>query len=435
MVQEKQAGLKMYAGEEKGHQKCQQDHITEAVLTLLLYLSVCGVAYSMMQAKTWWFFTLPGILVLMICLFLKGKKKYFWVVEALAWAAFALFMLIKGNRVTEGCRLLVNQLFAESESCQAYLYDKFPVTASGMEAEACIRSAILVVSLLLASLLPVLGRRMRAAAGVSLFALSVLLAAYYGVMPAAVWIFLLLLSAALSASRSAGHTAAGFCRSAGMIFALAVIVAGLTLWLSPAENIRISEIDEQLRDVLAFHTANIVNTSQRAEEQQEESLEEEQKPEDSGAGSQSDISRNWRKFLFILLVILLVLLLLFLPAFFLDHLAKKRGENRKGLDSEDCAEAIRAMFLYLRKWLLAAGIKLENKPYGFCAEQMESRMPAYAEEYRDILRLWQEAAFSEHIMLPEQRERMRLFMQKTVELVWSEASYGERLKIKYQYAL
>lgn len=116
-----------------------------------------------------------------------------------------------------------------------------------------------------------------------------------------------------------------------------------------------------------------------------------------------------------LILVLLTLLILFPPAMIYDRAQKKRAKNRAGLNDEDVAAAIRAMYLYTQKWV----------------EFSKEALPCPEEIYA----LWQEAAYSAHCMTEEQRDAMRAYMEQTVQTVQNGATRRERLKIQYRAAL
>ena len=71
---------------------------------------------------------------------------------------------------------------------------------------------------------------------------------YFGVTPGAFWLLLILSLAAFTMLTKLDW------RAFAAVMVCAAVIAGLALWLAPGENARISALDDQLRDTLAFTT-------------------------------------------------------------------------------------------------------------------------------------------------------------------------------------
>jgi hypothetical protein len=61
--------------------------------------------------------------------------------------------------------------------------------------------------------------------------------------------------------------------------------------------------------------------------------------------------------------------------------------------------------------------------------------PQYEAQYRRMHTLWQEAAFSDHPIAQEDRQRMERFMQETKTMIEEKSGLKQRLLLKYKYAL
>ena len=334
-------------------------------------------------------FAFVGLLPLLVLPFLPQTAKR-W--GALALLALTLgFFALRFSAITDGLKMLANRMFTISESCQAYEYDRFPVT----ERTAALREGLAFASLATALLAFVRG-------GGVLTAVLLLAQAYFGVTPKALWLILLLLAAALYVlpqERLWLHA---------LLTALVVAVVALgVLSLAPEPSVRLSGWDEQARDRLALHSIFYERTPETTEVPQTEETPPPQELQPNRAGSESKAN-----VLFYVLV-LVTLLLLFVPAVLRDRAQKKRAQNRAGFDDPDCAAAIRAMYLHSRKWLR---LKPDDTP-------------------QEIAALWLEAAYSDHALTEVQRTQMAQYLAQVEQRVWQSATKRERLHIRYRLCL
>ena len=335
-------------------------------------------------------FAFLGVLPLLVLPFLPQTAKR-W--GALALLALTLvFFALRFSAITDGLKMLANRMFTISESYQAYEYDRFPVT----ESTDALREGLAFASLTTALLVYVRG-------GGILTALLLFAQAYFGVTPAALWLILLLLAAALymlPQERLWLH---------GLLTALLVAVVALGVFsLAPEPNVRLSGWDEQVRDRLALHSIFYERTPQAVEVPQAE----ETPPPPQELQPNQAVSENKVNILFYVLVIV-TMLLLFVPAVLRDRAQKKRARNRAGFDDPDCAAAIRAMYLHSRKWL-------RGKP---------------ADTPQEITALWLEAAYSDHALTDAQRAQMAQYLAQVEQRVWQSATKRERLHIRYRLCL
>ena len=149
---------------------------------------------------------------------------------------------------------------------------------------------------------------------------------------------------------------------------------------------------------------------------------------------EQEISRpkriNWPKIIVILFLIIALLLGPFLPFLLLDSRWKKAFERREKFDSENCSEAICAIFLHIIAYLESCGKGLGN--ISFTAWTNQLQLPEeYRAQYEHAAMLWQEAAYSEHPMSSEQREKMRRFLLETERILYDDADRKTRFRLKY----
>ena len=323
-------------------------------------------------------FMIPGLLLPLI-----PKKRG-------AWALLPLAVLcgIFWRPLAEGFKLLANALFAASETCQAYEYDYFDV----QEAAAPVFAFAGACAVLLGSLCAL------HAPGTlwGTCALAVFGCAYFGVTPDLLWMVLILLSLILCALPKEGLWLRG-----GTALLLAGLIFAGVLLLAPAPSPAISAGEEAVRDGLALHTIWHADVPQPTEIEEEEPTEEPEPP----AVEIREEDDNPFPWLFVCLVIL-TLLLLFVPEVIRDRAEKKRKAYCKNFDSEDISLAVRDLYLHSRRW---------------------SGEPAP----ENIRALWNEAAYSDHLLTEADRKTMKDYLERTREKVLSQA--GLKKKLYYRF--
>ena len=138
----------------------------------------------------------------------------------------------------------------------------------------------------------------------------------------------------------------------------------------------------------------------------------------------------------VLALVLLTLLILFVPSVIHDRLEKKRKKNRAGIDSDDPAEAVRAMFPYTVRWLRVYGLDGRETMFSAYTAKAEKEISfSYARQYEKMLELWNEAAFSDHEITMGRSEEMRSFMDMTIQMTKEKISRKERAKVRFRLAL
>ena len=253
-----------------------------------------------------------------------------------------------------------------------------------------------------------------------------LLLAYYGLLPQAGGAALMIAALAVLAGGAR-------LRTLWPLLIIVAIVFAAMLAINPGENKAISRADEQLRDQLAFRTAQLSGQQQLEEEMQEEQL--------SGGGGLAELlednplkeNKRLRNFLLLALVILLIL---FVPAVIHDRLERKRKRVRAGMDSADPAQAVRAMFPYAVRWLKAYGVQMQNQPFASLRPQVGTLMDGeYATTYDRMVTLWKEAAYSDREITEEHRQEMTRFVEQTVKLTRSKMNWKKKANVRFRLAL
>lgn len=308
----------------------------------------------------------------------------------------AAFLVVRFEEVFEGFQLLANQLFALSEQTQAYEYNYFTVnTESAVE-------TVLWLSLAAGLLCSLWGNRLNWV----LTALWCVLMVYFGVTPDAHW---LILAAFFGTLCCTPHEYRWFY---GALIGIAVMMIGIgCIRFVPEPRDAVSALDEELRDILSLNSVVYEQTPVPVEVPEPEIVPPpavEQEQPDHG------VQKQLINILFVVLAAL-TLMILFVPAVINDRAAKRSEQNRAGMNDPDHAKSIHAMYLYAGRWRM-----------------LDSSIPPVPTE---IYAIWQEAAFSDHIMSETQRLAVREYMETTARTVWANANWKKRMHIRYRIAL
>ncbi len=369
-----------------------------ALLPFLLCIALWGAFLWMIGRVTLLPYAAIGALLAFCPLLGKHRR-----VVGGALSALLLLSLLLSRSISGGLAVLSNRLFAASEARQRYLYETFSASADSLV------PAVLWGSALLALCLGWLGAWKHALPGVLAFLMTAAACAYFGVTPGTFWLLLILLLAALTMLTKLDW------RAFAAVMVCVAVIAGLALWLAPGENARISALDDQLRDTLAFTTV----TQHKQPENTPAPTPETQPEQENIEPMLLQIRESMdAKTIILIVLIAAILLILFVPAVIRDRLQKRRDQNRAGMESADNAEAIRATFRYALLWLRAS-------------ESDARELPGYDAAYK----LWQEAAFSDHAMSDAQRDQMTAFQKTVSDTIQSRAGRRLRWKLRYRYAL
>lgn len=338
-------------------------------------------------------FALAGVPIAAACGLFRQKKPVFYVL----FGMLAAFFLLRFAFIIDGAKLLTNRMFSRSEMQQAYEYEYFETFGENPW------EAVLFLSLLAGALCALWQSRF---AG-SLTAVWVLAMAYFGVTPGAFWLTLLGAACLLCAVPKKQMWFHG-----GMAALALIVIALLVGFLAPHPNPSLSALDDKLRDELAQHSIFYEQTVIPTEVPQPETQPTEPPPEEQPPNH--GVENSPLNVLFIVLATLTAVLL-FGQAIIKDRAEKRRQKNRAGITDPNHAAAIRAMYLYARRWRrLAAAPIPEPEP---------------------VRAIWLEAAYSEHPMTAGQRQVIYDDMKRTALSVWEAADWKKRLCIQYKIAL
>ena len=360
---------------------------------------------------------------------------------ALCLAAVVLVLLFFLPAARESLKCLLNRLFSASEAVNTYVYDRFSVAADASPTPALLLLGGLMAVLLLLSFL----RRSRLIP--FLFALLLAFAEIWlGLTPppllnALLFALLMLLALRVRDLRNAG---AVLLASAAVFFFISAVFPGV--------NAAQEERSELARDRLDALEQRITGTYVEENSTAQSAREENRLNEGADAGIKDDtrndrgyqhlyeqeqqISRPQRvrylKIILLTLGILALLTLPFTPFLFFNAKRKRSLARRAAFASPDCAVAIRAMFLHLTAYLEACGMGAGNRSFSRWPELLSGHMPTdYVQKYRYAASLFSEAAYSTHPMTEEQRTNMEKFLDETERILYDEAGWKQKLRLKY----
>lgn len=353
-------------------------------------------------------------------------------VAALTLAAFFLIPDLR-----ESGKALCNVLFDASEAVNAYIYDHFPVANDITPVPALILILLFVLSLYLLAVV-------RASRVLALILVIVLASAqaYFGV-PLPLWANVLAFALLGTVFLRSFHDL--------LPYGATILLLALTVSLAiPGIHIPTETASEAVRDRLSVigmqMEENMTPLAPGTQKTQHENrLDKNSLAEDPDSvqndrdyhyaqEQEQEISRprriNWLKIIVILFLIVALLLGPFLPFLLLDSRRKKALERRKKFDSANDSEAICAIFLHVIAYLDSCGKGLGNIPFTSWTKLLQ--LPAeYRTQYEHAVMLWQEAAYSEHRMTSEQREKMRQFLSETEHILYDDADRKTRFRLKY----
>ena len=360
---------------------------------------------------------------------------------ALCLAVVVLVLLFLLPAARESLKCLLNYLFAASEAVNTYVYDRFSVAA-----DASPTPALLLLGGLIAVLLSLAFLR-RSSLIPFLFALFLTFAEIWlgltlpPLLNALLFALLMLLALRIRDPRNAG---------AVLLSSVAVFLFVSAVF--PGVNAALEERSELARDRLDVLEQRITGTY--AEENSAvQSAREENRLHEGGGADKEDGTRNDRgyqhlyeqeqqisrpqrvrylKILLLTLAIIALLTLPFAPFLFFNAKRKRSLARRAAFASPDCAEAIRAMFLHLTAYLEACGMGAGNRSFSHWPELLSGHMPAdYVRQYRRAAAIFSEAAYSAHPMTEEQRTDMEKFLDETERILYDEAGWKQKLRLKY----
>ena len=369
------------------------------------------------------------------------RTRAIWVLIVLALISVALLFLLPQARL--GTQALCNRLFAASEAVNAYAYRYYPVPEGQSAALACILLFLFagaLIGLMVIShsrLLPLV-----------LMAACTLFQVYFGLaLPAMILVPLYSLFAVLLMRRPLSRN--DLLAFGVLVLVLSLVTALLLSGVDPATE----RASEAVRDHLSELSQSVTGTVAEAPEGETEtrhihprSLAEGEQAARTGrtfrlvTALEKQISQpqwvDWLKILLLVIFSSLLLILPFTPFLLLNARRKKVREAEKRFQSEDTAEAVRAVFSRVVQWLDATGRDGGNRLYRDWPQTFSGDLPkGYAERFARCAMDVEEAAYSSHPLPEEKRTRALELLRETETALWSAADLKQKILLKYWMCL
>ena len=374
-------------------------------------------------------FLLAGIIVYMALTVVEEKLETRIKLFAAAgvFAVLVVVAIVMRKYLWGGIGTIMNSVYDASEASQAYIYDRINIGSTADEhPEMCLRTAAVWLSTLLGLLAALPPAAVRRAVGLGAAIIAMIVFAYYGIIPAAVVILLMIIALVFVLARG------------GLLSALPVLLASLMLFgiimlISPGENYGISRADENFRDRFALKSAYLENNmSPDYQDDMNDPYNEDEYNTDDENGFVSE-----HKWLVPLIIGLLVLAGIGAAIYLLyRRYRRRRDANRKGIDSEDPRTAIVAMFPYAVKWLGAGDLEVSGKNFASLVDPLRHiASEQYSKYFSSMYVLWREAAYSDHEMREDQRAAMHEFMDETANMIKRDLDFRGKIRTAFKYAL
>ena len=407
--------------------------IFELLLSQALLFGVLGSFLDMAnKINLIVYMLLPAVFVITE-LFIWNYKKIRLLFNIALGALLSAAAIIWQQKLIDGAEGFLNCLFSASESRQAYSYSYYTVPDS----ESSMIFFVLLCGTAAAIICAVSIRKKNILPIVFLLLFCIFTQIYFGVFSNTVWTLLLFFSFVILTIYASGEI-----KSISYYvfpFASLVLIVSIVFFAYPGESKTLKLWSEAIRDQLGNKVSYTASEMQKEAEnnfsQKNVTAKENREGLDSSKKSQGFLGahigtitqqKQWA----------LNLLLIITAAFFifaavcLGIRAIKISRYRTKFKSTDISYAIINMFLYLTKNLKIGGLKIPNKDYLKYAEQIEKTASENSREnYERAVTLWQEAAFSEHVMTENQREEMEAITGKIIKNFLSCSSFLIKCKL------
>ena len=342
-----------------------------------------------------------------------------------------------------GLAALLNRLMDASEAVNAYAYRRYPVMTAPNERLAGFLLAAAALCLGCAAAI-----RSRRIFGTAAAVICAGVQIYFGLsLPAAVNIAVFTLCGILMPERISF-------RKALCLAAAAVVLSGIAAAVWPGVDQATETASEHVRDLLEHAAPSAADRQADAEPD----LIRETRHTDTRALTEGDreagtereyrlvtieeeeISRpkwiDYLKIAMLLLAAAAAVILPFVPAAALNRRRRKARETRAAFTSPDRNEAVCAMFRLAAKYLEKTGRGGGNMPFRDWPAAIAGKMPEkYVDSFQKCCILFEEAAYSDHQMTEEQTGQVREMLAETERLLYDEAGWRQRLRLRYTECL
>ena len=396
-------------------------NISGAVLLMAFMSLFCMAIYSIGTLP----FLIPGILVFLGITTTESIKpgKVRWIVCAAIAGVLIASVTIFHNAIGEGLAELINQFYSIAEEAQAYLYKRLPDIGNGNPEMGAVWASCLIG---LIAALPTAKYRRYALILVAILAMSAF--AYYGLVPSAVCMVILLASLLVAVSK-------GDVLSTLPLLLAVLVVFGVVVLISPGENAAISRIDENYRDRFALNSRLIESIDMGMEDLS--GLDDISEPESQDTPADDTVFGGIpRRLAGIAIAVLIIAAIAAIVYLLWKRIDKRRKALREGIDSHDPRTAVMAMFPYSVRWLRAGGIDTDAHPFNELTPYVAGEFSQdYANRYRKMYLLWREAAYSDHRIDDSSKNKMEEFMKDTSEMIKEKFTYTDKLRVMLKYSL
>ena len=399
------------------------------IATSLSLMSLFAMLFAAAGYATAIPFLLSGVIVYMALVIIEEKleNRIKLYVAAGIFAVLAISVIFLRKYIWGGMGIIMNGVYDNSESTQAYIYNRFGLGATADEHPVmCVRAVAVWASSVLGMLAALPPAAVRRAIGLAAAAVAMIVFAYYGIIPATFCVALIVIALVYVLARG------GLLASLPVLLA-SLMIFGIIMLIAPGESYTISRADENFRDRFARRSAYIENQMQDGfQNETNDPFENEDE-----FNNETDNYSETPKWLVPLIIVLLVLAGLGGAGYMMyRRYQRRRAENRKGLDSDDPRTAIVAMFPYAIRWLKAADLDVAGRNFASLVESLRHAVSdQYSNYYSSMYVLWREAAYSDHEMAEEKRAAMKEFMNETTDMVKRDLDWRGKLRAAFKYAL
>jgi len=238
---------------------------------------------------------------------------------------------------------------------------------------------------------------------------------------------------------------------ARLICAAAVLVLlALAASLWPGVDPGVEAASERVRDTLSQAVSGRTESDEAADaEASKRTRHERTLSQDAGGGEareargyqlvqeeEARISRpHWVDIVRIVLLLLAALAVVVMPfaPFALANARRRQARAaRAAFDAPDNAEAIRAMMRHAAGYLEASGLDGGNAPLRAWPAKAGDRLPEdYRERFSAGAEVFEQALYSDRPCTDEQRKQTRALLEETERLLYEQAGWKQRWKLRY----
>ena len=342
-----------------------------------------------------------------------------------------------------GAQALCNRIFAASEALNAYVYARFPVPEDQRVTLAAVLSAIAAGALITL----MIQRRSRLIA-FGIMAGCTFFQTYFGI-PFPAWINITVYGLLALWMMKRPMNRRHLLKAAAVL--LTVTLA--TILFFPGVDTVTETASEAVRDHLSRMTEQMTGAANELPEGENETRHTHTQSlqtgsEESRTGreyrlvtvEEEQISMpqwvNWLKIILLMLLSVAVVSLPFTPFLLLNARKRKAEEARKAFLSDNAGEAVCAIFRQIIMWLNETGHSAGNLLYREWAGNLADSLPeGYATRFAACAADYEEAAYSDHDLPEEKRQRALELLKETETTLWRSADWKQRLRIRYWMCL